>query len=360
MKTTALGALTALLLASPLAVVAQTMEEGASQTLPSFDNRWYLSPFATYTWADEDRGTDDGAGFGFAFGKPINEWLNLELRMTYTNLSSKNPADLTADELDYYLNEYANSGFPGNGDFTVGDIGLDGLFFFGRGAVQPFLLAGLGAISDDFDCDRTRINFAAGCQSDSSWSFMGEVGGGILVPMGDNLSFRLDGRYRYDDNSGELRNASDFGDWLVTAGIYIPIGARYQPTVTRTFELSADALFGFNKDTLSPTGVSTISNFARDLGDKANYTNVRVDGHTDPIGSDAFNQDLSDRRANTVSGQLVTEGVPGDRITAQGFGESRLKVTEADCAGATSRAALIECFQPNRRVEVTVEGMKAK
>ncbi|MGE5155387.1 MAG: hypothetical protein ACM3ST_15430, partial [Bdellovibrio bacteriovorus] len=61
-----------------------------------------------------------------------------------------------------------------------------------------------------------------------------------------------------------------------------------------------------------------------------------------------------------VRNQLVTEGVPGDRISAQGFGETQLKVTEADCAGAKSRAALIECFQPNRRVEVTVEGMTAK
>jgi hypothetical protein len=90
---------------------------------------------------------------------------------------------------------------------------------------------------------------------------MAEAGGGILVPLSDYASFRLDGRYRYDDNNGDLRNASSFGDWIVTAGIYIPIGAKYKPapTVTRTFELSADALFGFNKDQLSPTGVTTIN-----------------------------------------------------------------------------------------------------
>ena len=119
-------------------------------------------------------------------------------------------------------------------------------------------------------------------------------------------------------------------------------------------------LFGFNKDTLSPTGVNTVSNFARDLGETTDYTNVRVAGHTDPIGSEAFNQDLSERRANTVANQLVTEGVPSNRISAIGYGESQLKVTEAECAGAGSRAALIECLQPNRRVEITVEGMKAE
>lgn len=362
MKTTALSALSALLLASPLVSVAQTMEGGAYQSVPSFDDRWYISPFASYTWADEDRGTSDGAGWGFAVGKPINEWLNLELRMTYTDLSTQNPSDLSWSQVENEYNRFVRHGYIGTGDFTVGDVGLDGLFFFSRGAVQPFLLAGLGAIQDDFDCDYTPANFVGGCNSGTDWSFMAEAGAGILVPMGDNLSFRLDGRYRYDDNSGGYRSASDFGDWLVTAGIYIPIGAKYKPAapVTRTFELSADALFGFNKDTLSPTGVTTISNFARDLGDSASYTNVRVAGHTDPIGSEAFNQDLSERRANTVANQLVTDGVPSDRITAIGYGESQLKVTEAECASAGSRAALIECLQPNRRVEVTVEGMKAE
>jgi OOP family OmpA-OmpF porin len=241
----------------------------------------------------------------------------------------------------------------------VSDIGVDGLYFFSRGAVQPFLLAGLGVISDDFSCDRSPANFASGCKNGSNkFSFMAEAGAGVLVPINEYTSFRVDGRYRYDDNSSDLRDASEFGDWIVTAGIYIPIGTRSKP-VTRTFELSADALFGFDQDILSPVGVNTIDNFARDL-DQANYTGVRVDGHTDPIGSDAYNQDLSDRRANTVRDQLVTEGVPSDRISAQGFGEANLKVTEADCAGARNKAALIECYQPNRRVDVTVEGMTAK
>lgn len=362
MKTTALSALSALLLASPFAALAQTMEEGGYQTAPSFDSRWYISPFATYTWADQDRATDDGAGWGFAVGKPIKEWLNLELRMTYTDLASENPADLSWSQVEDRYNQYLLYGYQGTGDFTIGDVALDGLFFFGRGAVQPFLLAGIGAIQDSFDCDYTPANYAGGCKSGTDWSFMAEAGGGILVPMGDNISFRLDGRYRYDDNSGDIRNASSFGDWVVTAGVYIPIGAKYHAPapVTKTFELSADALFGFNKDTLSPTGVATIGDFARDLGDSSHYSNIRVAGHTDPIGSEAFNQDLSDRRANTVANQLVTDGVPSDRITARGYGESQLKVTEADCAHAKSRAALIECFQPNRRVEVTVEGMTSE
>jgi OOP family OmpA-OmpF porin len=358
MKTASLSALSALMLASPMLATAQTMDE----TLPSFDNRWYVAPFATYTWADEDRGTDDGFGYGFAVGKPINEWLNIELRATYSNLATEDVSDLTDEEVIDEFNRLVRRGYRGTGDFEVGDIGVDGLFFFNRGTVQPFLLGGLGMINDDFSCDLTTENAVFGCKSGNGWSFMAEAGAGVLVPINDYVAFRIDARYRYDDNSESLRGESDFGDILMTAGVSIPLGARSRPaaTVTKTFELSADALFGFNKDTLSATGVNTINNFARDLGDKANYSSIQVDGHTDPIGSDAFNQDLSERRANTVRDQLVTDGVPSDRITAQGFGETRLKVTEAECAGSSSRAALIECLQPNRRVEVTVQGMVAK
>ena len=76
------------MLASPLAALAQSPDPTGTQTLSSFDDRWYLLPFGTYTWADENRGTDDGCGWGFAVGKPVNEWLNLELRGTYTSLPS--------------------------------------------------------------------------------------------------------------------------------------------------------------------------------------------------------------------------------------------------------------------------------
>ncbi len=275
--------------------------------------------------------------------------------MTYTDLASANDT---------------------GGDFEVGDVGVDGLFFFSRGAVQPFLLGGIGAINDKFGCNYATVNIG-NCESGNEWSFMAEVGAGILVPFSEYGSFRIDARYRYDDNAGDLgpsdindvnrvdddflgfNSGGDFGDWIVTAGIVIPIGTRAAAPVTRTFELSADALFAFNKSDLKPTGVNTLNTFANDLS-QTKYTDVRVAGHTDPIGSEEYNLALSDRRANTVRDHLVGQGVPGDHITAQGFGKSQLKVTPEDCAAAKSREALIECYGPNRRVEVTVEGMTTK
>ena len=335
---TALAApvLAALALAAPLAAVADTYQNGAQSR---FDDRWYILPFASWNSGDKNRGTDDGWGGGLAVGKPLNERLNLELRATYADLTSRHDT---------------------GGDFQVQDLGLDALFFLTRGPFQPFLLGGIGAIGDDFNCNRAQVNVGT-CRSGNKWSFMAEAGAGFIVPISDYVSLRVDGRYRYDNNSGNLNNHDgSFGDWLVTAGVYIPIGRRAAPApVTRTFELSADALFAFNKSDLKPTGVTTLNKFASDL-EQINFNDIRVAGHTDPIGSEEYNLALSDRRANSVRDHLIGQGVPGAKITAQGFGKTQLKVTPADCAGTKSREALIECYQPNRRVEVAVEGVTTK
>jgi outer membrane protein OmpA-like peptidoglycan-associated protein len=123
----------------------------------------------------------------------------------------------------------------------------------------------------------------------------------------------------------------------------------------RTTVLAADALFAFNEATLTQRGEATLNNFAQGLRD-ASVNSIQVVGHTDPLGSDAYNQQLSERRANAVARYLASQGVPADRIRAEGRGETQLRVTPEECAaqGARSRSALIQCYQPNRRVEVTI------
>jgi outer membrane protein OmpA-like peptidoglycan-associated protein len=79
---------------------------------------------------------------------------------------------------------------------------------------------------------------------------------------------------------------------------------------------------------------------------------VLVTGHTDRLGSDAYNQDLSLRRANAVRDYLVFKGVPRDRIETLGMGEKQ-PVVQCD---QKDRKALIACLAPNRRVEVEVKG----
>jgi outer membrane protein OmpA-like peptidoglycan-associated protein len=116
--------------------------------------------------------------------------------------------------------------------------------------------------------------------------------------------------------------------------------------------LAADALFAFDKADLSPAGRRTLDDLAAELkeqGDKLRW--VRIAGYTDRLGSEAYNRDLSQRRAKAVKAHLVEQGLPASRISAEGFGKAD---PVKDCPDGP-RAPLIACLAPNRRVEVRIE-----
>jgi outer membrane protein OmpA-like peptidoglycan-associated protein len=106
-----------------------------------------------------------------------------------------------------------------------------------------------------------------------------------------------------------------------------------------------DVKFDFDKAQVKPESYGDIKNLADFLTQYPQTTTV-VEGHTDSVGSDAYNQTLSERRANAVRDVLVNQyGVGSDRVNAVGYGESR---PVADNASADGRAV-------NRRVEAEVE-----
>jgi len=120
--------------------------------------------------------------------------------------------------------------------------------------------------------------------------------------------------------------------------------------------MSADALFDFNKSVIKPDAKSKLD----DLVGKVKGVNLEVViaiGHADRIGSDAYNNKLSMRRANSVKAYLVSKGIAANRIYTEGKGE---KQPVKDCPAMKDRKKLIECLQPNRRVEVEVVGTRAK
>lgn len=129
-----------------------------------------------------------------------------------------------------------------------------------------------------------------------------------------------------------------------------PAPAARAPAAPRV--LSADALFAFDKADLSPAGRRTLDDLASELkgqGDK--LRSVRIAGYTDRLGGEAYNQRLSQRRAESVKAYLVEQGVPASRISAEGFGKAdQVK----DCPDGP-RAQLIACLAPNRRVEVKID-----
>lgn len=126
-------------------------------------------------------------------------------------------------------------------------------------------------------------------------------------------------------------------------------------TATKRFELSGDALFRFNGRTVAdilPGGREQVAEIAAELR-QADLTSVQVIGHTDRLGSDAYNQALSQQRALAVRSLLIDHGVPPTMISAIGAGESQ---PVQQCAADTPHATQIACLQPNRRVEIVAHG----
>ena len=129
------------------------------------------------------------------------------------------------------------------------------------------------------------------------------------------------------------------------------------PPVPTKVTFSADSLFDFDKATVKPAGAQDLDKFAADLRG-ANFDVITVTGHTDRIGSHAYNLKLSTRRAEAVSTYLVSAGIPADKIAAKGVDGSDPVTKPGDCVGKKATKELIACLQPDRRVDVEVSGSK--
>jgi OOP family OmpA-OmpF porin len=120
------------------------------------------------------------------------------------------------------------------------------------------------------------------------------------------------------------------------------------PPVATKVTYAADAFFDFDKSVLKPEGRAKLD----DLVGKIKGINLEVIiavGHTDSVGSDAYNQRLSVRRSEAVKAYLVTKGIERNRVYTEGKGE---KQPVADNKTAEGRAK-------NRRVEIEVVGTRA-
>jgi OOP family OmpA-OmpF porin len=112
---------------------------------------------------------------------------------------------------------------------------------------------------------------------------------------------------------------------------------------------AADAFFDFDKSALKPEGKAKLD----ELSSKIKNMNLEVViavGHTDSIGTDAYNQKLSMRRAEAVKAYMVSKGIEMSRVYTEGKGE---KQPIADNKTAAGRAQ-------NRRVEIEVVGTRTK
>jgi len=122
---------------------------------------------------------------------------------------------------------------------------------------------------------------------------------------------------------------------------------RAPASVRAAVVIQADALFDFDKSVVRPDGKRSIDDaLAKVQG--TDLEMVIATGHTDSVGTDAYNQKLSERRAQAVKDYLVSKGIPASKITTIGKGESQPVATNKTAEGR----------QKNRRVDIEFKGVR--
>jgi OOP family OmpA-OmpF porin len=127
-----------------------------------------------------------------------------------------------------------------------------------------------------------------------------------------------------------------------------PAAPVVAPPAATKVTYAADAFFDFNKSVIKPEGKAKLDDLVGKIKD-INLEVIIAVGHTDSVGSDAYNQKLSVRRSEAVKAYLVSKGIEKNRVYTEGKGE---KQPVADNKTAEGRAK-------NRRVEIEVVGTRA-
>jgi OOP family OmpA-OmpF porin len=126
-----------------------------------------------------------------------------------------------------------------------------------------------------------------------------------------------------------------------------PAAKAAPASVRQAVVIQADALFDFDKSVVRPDGKKSIDEALAKLNG-VDLEMVIATGHTDSIGTDAYNQKLSERRAAAVKDYLVSKGIPASKITTIGKGESQPVATNKTAEGR----------QKNRRVDIEFKGVR--
>ena len=329
------------------AMLSASFAASAQDTL--LNQNWYVGAGAGAFRPDGDWGIDkyDGA-YGLKLGKALNEQWDLQFNATHAATKK-------------FGSRYGQK-----------TLGVDGLYMLTRKTVRPFLLVGAGMERDVF----TAANSVAEPKRNSPFV---SVGVGLQSNITDRLFLQADLRNVHGFIRGnEFDNSKSNNKYLMFSLNYLlgpapqpapppapvapvvapeptpaPVAAPVAPPPPAPkFEkvtMSANELFAFDSANLAPEQPK-LDDMAKLLNEDKSVNNVVITGHTDRLGSDKYNQKLSERRAEAVKTYLVSKGVDSSRLTAQGKGKSQPVVQCND--KKMKRADLIKCLEPNRRVEI--------
>ena len=335
---------------------------------------WYAVPGVSYLNTDSDLNANDGPGVFLKLGKELSESWDIQGGLGYNSASE-------------------NTGVAGaSGRYKQTTLGLDALYMFSRSNFRPFLVAGLGAARN-----KVQYSGAGLAGDDSKTSWLGNVGLGAQYLVNDSFGLQADLREQWSraplgrtavgaaNDSGTVANTllNLGGIFRFGAPAPMPVVAAAEPAPAavvettpapaavvepapapapeackpnaETITVGAEKLFGFDKSALKAEGKAALDEAAAKIKANPEIKAVLVTGHTDRIGSDAYNQKLSEKRAKQVAEYLVAQGVDSGIITSAGKGESEPVV---QCTGNKATKKLISCLQPNRRVVISAEGTK--
>lgn len=350
---------------------------GVAAAEDGFQGAWYAVPGIGIMHTDSDLKADNNSPvYSLRLGKEISEHWDVQLGLSHSSADE--------DSSRYSSGEYRQTLF-----------GLDALYMFSRDKFRPFLLAGLGGA-------RNRINYdGAPDANGSKTSWMGNVGVGFQYLITDNLGLQADLRHVWSRaeasslfGSGSGKHDETVGNTLLNFGVVfrfpvakpvvmaapvvtepgpmmdeiapydeeaLPPMSEYTPEpevfgpdkpAFEKITLQAEVLFAFDKSELTDEGKEILdTEVTEKMKAHPEVELVLITGHTDRIGSDNYNQKLSERRAVAVNDYLMSQGIEERRLHTVGKGETEPVV---DCKGVRGKQ-LIQCLQPNRRVVVEIE-----
>jgi OOP family OmpA-OmpF porin len=351
---------------------------GAAQTVMAqdFDDRWYLDGSIGMNFQDSSRNTNNAPFGTFGIGKNLSPNWSVELNLNYQNPHLSSPRE------DLFWSQYG--------------VSLDALYHFRKEGRNwgPYLRAGLGWQRSDEQYDNFPNPISPITSRNDNLAV--NVGAGLEAQYGRyGIRTELGARWDFDNNSHASPTTNYFTDLLASVGVTVALGpepmkavepAPAPAPVATCADKDSDGdgvndcndkcpntqagqtvgpdgcpvpvtidlrgvNFDFDKSTLRPDAVA-ILNEAIEVLKKYPELKVEVAGHTDSIGTDAYNQKLSERRAKAVYDYLTSNGIDAGRLVGpHGYGESRPIAPNTNPDGSDNPEGRAQ----NRRTELNVQ-----